>query len=98
MTWTALPPSELRTRIAENLEGFDRREIAPANRRLAAVAIVVSPYRRAPTFILTRRALTMRRNAGNYALRGGNLEPGEDAIEALEALAALIANRFDEEA
>ena len=82
MTWTALSPSELRARIAENLEGFARREIAAADRRLAAVAIVVSPYRRAPTFILTRRALTMRRNAGNYALPGGNLEAGEDVIAA----------------
>jgi len=43
------------------------------------VAILISPYRNAPTFVLTRRALTMRRNAGNYALPGGNLDPGEDA-------------------
>lgn len=68
--------------MSANLAGFPRREIAPDGLRLAAVAIVVSPYRRAPTFILTRRALTMRRNAGNYALPGGNVEPGEDAVEA----------------
>ena len=46
------------------------------------MAIVVSPFRGAPTFILTRRALTMRRNAGNYALPGGNFEAGEDAVAA----------------
>ena len=68
--------------MTANLAGFPRREIAPDGLRLAAVAIVVSPYRKAPTFILTRRALTMRRNAGNYALPGGNVEPGEDAVEA----------------
>lgn len=68
--------------MSANLAEFPRREIAPDGLRLAAVAIVISPFRRAPTFILTRRALTMRRNAGNYALPGGNVEPGEDAVEA----------------
>ena len=43
---------------------------------------MVSPLRGRVTYILTRRALTMRRNAGNYALPGGNVEPGEDSIEA----------------
>jgi len=43
---------------------------------------VLSPVDGALTFILTRRALTMRRGAGNYALPGGNFEPGEDGIAA----------------
>ena len=82
MTWTPLPLPDLRSRIAANLADFPRREIAPDGLRLAAVAIVVSPVKGAPTFLLTRRALTMRRNAGNYALPGGNIEPGEDVIDA----------------
>ncbi|TPW03132.1 MAG: MutT/nudix family protein [Alphaproteobacteria bacterium] len=61
---------------------FSRRALAVEGRRQAAVAIVVSPWRGAATYLLTRRALTMRRNAGNYALPGGNFEPGEDAIDA----------------
>ena len=73
---------ELRARRTANLAAFERREIAPDGLRLAAVAIVVSPHRRRPTFILTRRALTLRRNAGNYALPGGNFEAGEDAVDA----------------
>ena len=73
---------ELRARMAANLAAFDRREIAADGLRLAAVAIVVSPHRRRPTFILKRRALTLRRNAGNYALPGGNFEAGEDAVAA----------------
>src|SRR6185369_15031409 len=73
---------ELRARMAANLAGFPRREIDPDGLRLAAVAIVISPHRRKPTFLLTRRALTMRRNAGNFALPGGNFEPGEDAVDA----------------
>lgn len=71
-----------RARAASNLSAFDRREIAPDGRRRAAVAIVVSPLRGRITYVLTRRALTMRRNAGNYALPGGNVEPGEDAVAA----------------
>ena len=70
---------DLRARIAANLAAFPRRELPADGLRLAAVAIVLSPHRRRPTFLLTRRALTLRRNAGNYALPGGNFEPGEDA-------------------
>ena len=71
-----MPDPELKARIAANLAAFPRREIAAEGRRLAAVAVVISPFEGRPTFVLTRRALTMRRNAGNYALPGGNLEIG----------------------
>src|SRR4051812_30653421 len=73
---------ELRARMAANLAAFPRREIDLEGLRPAAVAIVVSPHRKKPTFLLTRRALTMRRNAGNFALPGGNFEAGEDAVAA----------------
>ena len=82
MSWATQPLPDLRSRIAANLADFPRREIASDGLRLAAVAVVVSPHRGKPTFLLTRRALTMRRNAGNYALPGGNIEPGEDVIDA----------------
>jgi 8-oxo-dGTP pyrophosphatase MutT (NUDIX family) len=71
----------LRTRIATNLAAFPRIVIEPQERRRAAVGVVLSPQGNNATFILTRRALTMRRNAGNYALPGGNCDPGEDAID-----------------
>jgi len=71
---------ELRERLAGNLAAFERREIDAAGMRTAAVAIVISPHRKRPTYLLTRRALTLRRNAGNFALPGGNVEPGEDAV------------------
>ena len=76
-----MPDPELKARIAANLAAFPRREIAAEGRRLAAVAVVISPFEGRPTFVLTRRALTMRRNAGNYALPGGNLDPGETAFD-----------------
>jgi 8-oxo-dGTP pyrophosphatase MutT (NUDIX family) len=46
------------------------------------VALLISPLNGVLTYALTRRALTLRRGAGNYALPGGNFEPGEDAIDA----------------
>jgi 8-oxo-dGTP pyrophosphatase MutT (NUDIX family) len=73
---------DLRARVETNLAGFARAAIDPAGRRRAAVAIVLSPTPEGPAFLLTRRALHMRRGAGNYALPGGNLDPGEDAIDA----------------
>src|SRR5579871_5767090 len=73
----------LRELILGNLGRFDRIAIADdAAHRPAAVAILLSPVDGEPTFALTRRALTMRRGAGNYALPGGGFEPGEDAIAA----------------
>ncbi len=71
----------LRERILGHLAGFTRIAVAhdPAHRP-AAVAILLSPVDGEPTFALTRRAMTMRRGAGNYALPGGQSDPGEDAI------------------
>lgn len=71
-----------RAAIAANLAAFPRRALDPTGRRRAAVAIVLSRQEGELTYLLTRRALTMRRGAGNYALPGGNLEPGEDAVTA----------------
>ena len=72
----------LRARIEGNFSSFARIEIPPEGRRRAAVAIVLSPGDTGPTFLLTRRALHLRRNAGNYALPGGGMDPGEDVIDA----------------
>ncbi len=71
----------LKSRILSNLAAFERVAIDPGTHRRAAVAILLSPQNGQPTFILTRRALTMRRGAGNYALPGGNCDPDEDIID-----------------
>jgi 8-oxo-dGTP pyrophosphatase MutT (NUDIX family) len=70
----------LRHRITANLAGFDRIAIDGADLRRAAVAILLSPHEGAAAYVLTRRASNLRRGAGNYALPGGALDPGEDAI------------------
>lgn len=72
----------LRARVAANLAAFDRREIARPELRRAAIAVLLSPHEGQVTYVLTRRSLNLRRGAGNYALPGGHLEPGEDAVGA----------------
>jgi 8-oxo-dGTP pyrophosphatase MutT (NUDIX family) len=74
--------NDLRTRIATNLAAFERIALAHEGRRRAAVAILLSPHNNEPSYVLTRRALNMRRGAGNYALPGGNCDPDEDVIDA----------------
>jgi 8-oxo-dGTP pyrophosphatase MutT (NUDIX family) len=71
----------LRRRIAVNLAAFERRAIVRPDLRRAAVAVLLSPHEGQVCYVLTRRALTLRRGAGNYALPGGNLERGEDALD-----------------
>src|SRR5262249_2340564 len=73
---------ELREAIRANLAALARHTFEIADRRRAAVAILLSPVDGVLTYALTRRAPTLRRNPGNYALPGGGLEPGEDAIDA----------------
>lgn len=81
MDATAALPA-FRARIVANLAAFERRAIDEPERRRAAVAILLSPRDGDLTYAITRRALTLRRGAGNFALPGGNFEPGEDAISA----------------
>ena len=72
----------LRIRLAANLAAFPRLAVIRDDLRRAAVAILVSPLGDEPAYVLTRRALTLRRGAGNYALPGGACDAGEDAIAA----------------
>lgn len=73
----------LRRAVAANLERFDRRPIAKAGLRPAAVAIVlVSDADGRACFVLTRRPHDMRRHAGQYALPGGRLDEDETTTTA----------------
>ena len=70
----------LRRRTAERLAAFAHQAHAPAERRPAAVAIVLVPDEDGRAcFLLTRRAATLRAHARQWALPGGRLEPGETA-------------------
>ena len=77
---------DFRDQIADRLAAFPRLALEPAGLRRAAVAILLSPLNGAPAptlgYVLTRRAFTLRRGAGNYALPGGAVDEGEDAVAA----------------
>ena len=68
----------LRERTRARLTAFAHQAHAPAERRPAAVAIVLVPDDGGRAcFLLTRRAATLRAHARQWALPGGRLEPGE---------------------
>jgi 8-oxo-dGTP pyrophosphatase MutT (NUDIX family) len=75
---------ELRERIARNLEAHPRTTITEGEMRHAAVAVVVTPHEVTgeASFWLTRRAATLRRHGGQFALPGGRIDDGETAIQA----------------
>jgi 8-oxo-dGTP pyrophosphatase MutT (NUDIX family) len=71
----------LRRRISANLVAHERHVIPDAERR-AAVAITLVDRSGRTGYLFTRRALTLRSNAGQFALPGGRIEPGETAPDA----------------
>jgi 8-oxo-dGTP pyrophosphatase MutT (NUDIX family) len=75
-------PACLRARIAANLAAFARIAADPPGARRAAVAITLAPLAAGGTgYLLTKRSYSLRRGAGQYALPGGHVEPGESAAE-----------------
>jgi 8-oxo-dGTP pyrophosphatase MutT (NUDIX family) len=72
------PRNELRSVITTNLERF-KRIASAAPLTLAAVAIVVLNERMTPCIPLLLRAPDLSRHAGQMALPGGKVNPGEHA-------------------
>lgn len=84
--------SDLRSLFGQRLRGFDARRHAVDERLHAAVTLTVveqghgadlegmpvhDTWRSEAALILTRRATHLRRHAGQWALPGGRLDPGE---------------------
>jgi len=84
-----------RAGMTEALRRFNRIAVPLDGRRAAAVAIAVSD----DGFVLTRRASKLRAHGGQFALPGGRLDPGEDAVDAalreLREEVGAVANRSD---
>ncbi|MDB4974626.1 MAG: hydrolase [Myxococcaceae bacterium] len=70
----------LREHIAHNLSTFERYKCERSELAPAAVALVlVRGPADEPCFLLTRRAATLARHSGQFALPGGRMDEGEDA-------------------
>jgi 8-oxo-dGTP pyrophosphatase MutT (NUDIX family) len=75
---------ELRQQLVTNLHLHRRRAHALDARKHAAVAIVLvdGGQARGACFLLCRRASRLNAHAGQWALPGGRLDPGEDPLTA----------------
>lgn len=73
----------LRAGIAANMAAFRPKTAETAGLKRAAVAIAVTADETgAPAFFLTKRAPRLNAHSGQWALPGGRLDPGEDAVTA----------------
>jgi 8-oxo-dGTP pyrophosphatase MutT (NUDIX family) len=72
----------LRAAMHARLRAFDDRRAAPDGLTHAAVALTVVDSRKGACFLLTRRTSSLRAHSGQFALPGGRVDPGENAIEA----------------
>ncbi|TFV92939.1 CoA pyrophosphatase [Blastococcus sp. CT_GayMR20] len=69
-----------RATVAERLRGFPRREARRPDLKQAAVALCLTEHAGGTALVITRRAARLRSHAGQWALPGGRLDPGEDAV------------------
>jgi mutator protein MutT len=68
----------LRGRLLDNLQSFDARPIAVDGRKHAAVALTVVDHGDGlGAIVLTRRSRRLNSHAGQWAIPGGRIDPGE---------------------
>lgn len=73
----------LREALFANLQRFEARPHPVEGRKQAAVALaVVADEQGAPAVIITKRTPRLSSHAGQWALPGGRLDPGETAEQA----------------
>lgn len=77
--WSDVPADQLRAAISGALDGFARRAAELDGRKAAAVLIAVAEYAGGQGIWLTERSPGLRAHAGQLALPGGKVDPGEDA-------------------
>ena len=72
----------LRQRLQANVVAFEDRRTPADGLKHAAVAITVVDSPAGAAFLLTRRASKLNAHAGQFALPGGRVEPGETSVQA----------------
>lgn len=75
---------KLREKFLANLKAFPvvAREAGGKLKRAAVALTIAADDNGQSSFLLTRRASKMRAHAGQWALPGGRLDAGEDAVDA----------------
>jgi len=74
---------QLRERMLANLAAFERRSHREDGLRAAAVTLLVAGNEAGEAcFVITRRASKLRNHAGQWALPGGRVDPGESTTQA----------------
>jgi 8-oxo-dGTP pyrophosphatase MutT (NUDIX family) len=77
-----------RDTVAARVAGFPRVAADRPDLKQAAVAVCVTVHATQPCLLITRRAPRLRAHAGQWALPGGRVEPGETPADgALRELA-----------
>ena len=67
--------------VAARLAGFPRRAVERPDLRHAGVAVCVTEDDGRWCLLVTRRAAGLRAHAGQWALPGGRIDPGESAVD-----------------
>jgi len=97
---TSAPPSDpgpslTREECAARVSAFDRIAVPDTGTRRAAVALAVITDNAGSRLLLTRRQPRMRAHAGQFALPGGSIDPGETpemaAVRELEEEVGVVA-------
>ena len=76
--WTAEVSARVRTHDRDERRVADRPDLCPA----AVAVVVLDDPDRGPGVLLTRRTSRLRDHPGQFALPGGSVDPGEDAVTA----------------
>lgn len=71
-----------RDRIRDNVHRFQDQQHSETDLREAAVAVTVFEHKGECALIITQRAGTLRAHGGQWALPGGRIDEGENAVQA----------------
>jgi len=71
-----------RAHIHDNVQRFQDRQQGQGDLRAAAVAVTIFEHEGECALIVTQRAGTLREHGGQWALPGGRIDAGENAVQA----------------